>query len=750
MPYTSLWTESPVSPVSEPVFEFGEFELDCARFQLSRRGRSVRVEPKPLELLILLVAGRGRLVSRREIVEKLWDRDVFVDTDHSINTAIRKLRYLLRDDPELPQFIETVTGMGYRFIAPVAERNGAVGRTESSLAATTQAAAADSAVLVPLVTSPVEVTAQVTTSDKELRRASAHRKGRIALAAAAVALLGAAAWYFAWPLPALRVVSYTQITHDGGHKAPVGTDGSRLYFNRDGNDPIGEVSVDGGEARSIHVDLPDAGVGAVLQGGSGLLIGTNSGTEYSLWKLQLPDGALRRITGDELVNGRPLLNDAMSVAVSPNGQSIVFITNEGALVVMNGDGSHLRQLLSPPKGRPIGGDVTWSPDGKRLRFTWNHRYWEASADGSGLHAIRPGWRPGVWECCGQWTADGHAFIFIAPEADTKMPMAYGQLWALDECAGMFSRRQRDPSRLTTEPMLWTALTTGRDAQKLFAEGVILRGELVHFDAAAHELRPLLHGISAEYVAYSPDGKSIVYVSFPDGIMWRANRDGSNPVQLTSPPIYPINPWWSPDGSRILFFTTGYGEPRRAYTVSAEGGSEPVQVVPADHPTEMLDPSWSPDGSRIVYATSGWENAPQEEIEVLDMATRRTTKVKGSADMWSPRWSPDGRHIAALDATWSLAVFDFESQKWRTLTKGACNYPVWSRDSRWIYYIRTGENDKVFRVSVDGGEPQKVFEFPSISYTGALNIWFGMDPDGTPMFLRDAGSDEIYSLILSRR
>ena len=105
--------------MSEPVFQFEEFELHCGRFQLLRKGRLLRVEPKPLELLILLVSQKGHLVSRREIVEKLWTRDVFVDTDHSINTAIRKLRHLLRDDSETPKYIETVTGMGYRFVAHI-------------------------------------------------------------------------------------------------------------------------------------------------------------------------------------------------------------------------------------------------------------------------------------------------------------------------------------------------------------------------------------------------------------------------------------------------------------------------------------------------------------------------------------------------------------------------------------------------------------------------------------------------------
>ena len=73
-----------------------------------------------MELLILLASRPGQLIARTEIAERLWSTDVFVDTEHGINTAVRKLRYLLRDTPESPRFIQTVTGMGYRFIAPVA------------------------------------------------------------------------------------------------------------------------------------------------------------------------------------------------------------------------------------------------------------------------------------------------------------------------------------------------------------------------------------------------------------------------------------------------------------------------------------------------------------------------------------------------------------------------------------------------------------------------------------------------------
>ena len=108
--------------MAAPVFEFGDFRLDCGRFELRRSGRGVRLERKPMELLILLVGRDGQLVTRSEIAQHLWESEVFVDTEHGINTAIRKIRQVLGDDTEQPRFVQTVTGMGYRFVAPLVKR----------------------------------------------------------------------------------------------------------------------------------------------------------------------------------------------------------------------------------------------------------------------------------------------------------------------------------------------------------------------------------------------------------------------------------------------------------------------------------------------------------------------------------------------------------------------------------------------------------------------------------------------------
>ena len=101
------------------VYRFGDFRLDCGSYALLRAERPVKLERKPMELLVLFTSRQGQLVTRAEIAERLWSSDIYVDTEHGINTAIRKLRLTLRDDPAEPKFIKTVTGVGYCFVAPV-------------------------------------------------------------------------------------------------------------------------------------------------------------------------------------------------------------------------------------------------------------------------------------------------------------------------------------------------------------------------------------------------------------------------------------------------------------------------------------------------------------------------------------------------------------------------------------------------------------------------------------------------------
>lgn len=105
------------------ILKFGGFELIPSTYELRRGTRPIKVERLAMELLLLLVSRRDALVSREEIAERLWGKDVYVDAENGVNTAIRKIRKALADNPDRPRFVLRVPGKGYRFIAPVSEES---------------------------------------------------------------------------------------------------------------------------------------------------------------------------------------------------------------------------------------------------------------------------------------------------------------------------------------------------------------------------------------------------------------------------------------------------------------------------------------------------------------------------------------------------------------------------------------------------------------------------------------------------
>jgi TolB-like protein/DNA-binding winged helix-turn-helix (wHTH) protein len=107
---------------TQETIRFGEdFEVDPRAFELRSAGRALKLERIPMQVLLILIEQKGQLVTREEIAEKIWGKDVFLDTDNSINGAVRKIRQVLKDDPQEPRYVQTLSGRGYRFIAAVSE-----------------------------------------------------------------------------------------------------------------------------------------------------------------------------------------------------------------------------------------------------------------------------------------------------------------------------------------------------------------------------------------------------------------------------------------------------------------------------------------------------------------------------------------------------------------------------------------------------------------------------------------------------
>src|SRR5271167_3751816 len=107
--------------MSPRIFRFADFELDRNVHELRRKGRPLKLERIPLDLLFLLVDRRDHLVGRKEILERIWGKGIFLSADNAINSAMRKIRRALDDDPDTSQFIITVPTKGYRFVGAIRE-----------------------------------------------------------------------------------------------------------------------------------------------------------------------------------------------------------------------------------------------------------------------------------------------------------------------------------------------------------------------------------------------------------------------------------------------------------------------------------------------------------------------------------------------------------------------------------------------------------------------------------------------------
>ena len=312
------------------------------------------------------------------------------------------------------------------------------------------------------------------------------------------------------PLPPPHIAGYTRITTDGHEKRLSGTDGSRLYFTQMQPKAIAQVGVAGGDVAQIPVAVP--GIFYLLDvapDGSRLLIASipAGAPHISLWEARTLGGSLRRI------------GYGLQAAYSPDGKLIAFLTEDGELWVIQGDGSGGGKLASPGQDAR---NPNWSPDGSAIRFDKGGSLWEIASNGSNLRQLLPGWHTSSGQCCGRWTPDGRFYLFLSPVSSSQG----SQIWALDERRGWLRHPPKEPVQLTSGPISWSQPIPGKDGKQIFSLGRTLRGELSRLDPGSKQFLPFLGGIAAEGISFSKDGRFVAYVSYPDGILWKANRDGS--------------------------------------------------------------------------------------------------------------------------------------------------------------------------------------------------------------------------------
>jgi Tol biopolymer transport system component/DNA-binding winged helix-turn-helix (wHTH) protein len=688
------------------VFRFADVEVREREFTLIKAGKALTVEPKAFRALLFLLHNPQRLISKEELLNSLWG-DAAV-TEGSLTRCIWLLRRLLEDDIHQPRYIETVATVGYRFVCPVEVLDDGGYGSE-----------------------PAHVSAEIADEVIQAKPRSLRRWWLVAASILAVGL-SCLIWYLRRPLPPPRISGYAQITHDGLGKEPIATDGSRLYFNQATPAPIAQVGIAGGEIVPIPVPVPYlTGLDDVSPDGSNFLVESmDEGSQSNkLWNLRIPRGPLRRL-GEDLY-----------AAYSSDGKSVIYSTEGGDIYVVRSDGTETHKLASIG---PIVSNPVWSPDGDIVRFYKDSKLWQMSSRGSNLHRLLSGWHPWDFQCCGRWTPDGKFFLFLSGYPGVRG----NQIWALDERRELFRKPPADPIQLTTGPLNWSSPIPGKDGKTIFAAGISARGELSRFDAKSKQFQPFLGGISAECVRFSKDGQSVAYVSYPEGILWKANRDGSNPIQLSDSPIYAFQPRWSPDGTQIVFDDANAdGE---IYIVSTQSGI-PRKLLP-EGSGKQSDPDWSPDGHKVVFGSSFGAHDPKGLISVFDLESQKITILPRSAGMTDPRWSPDGRFIAAdsFDLH-TLNIFDVGMQRWSALhLKVEMDFPEWSGDSQFLYFQwQWGDDRGIYRIRAKGGEVEKVVDLKNWHLAG-WSGWTTLDPTDAPLVLRDTGSTYIYALTLEQK
>jgi len=582
----------------------------------------------------------------------------------------------------------------------------------------------------------------------------AARKIRPAYIAAAVlfvaAILVAIALFASrGPLPP-HVLSATQITSDNLPKDVIVTDGPRIYFVESLNERVvlSQVSAGGGDISRVPTPFANSFLEDVSPARSELLVGSSSGEgglitsiDTPLWIVPVPAGSPRRL--GEVV--------AYSAAWSRDGQQLVF--SRGAdLYVAKWDGSQPHKVATVGSGI---GSVQFSPDGKRLRFTGRDtdsnvlRLWEAGIDGSSLHQLLPeSFHQDSGECCGKWSADGAYYFFGA------LRNGHWDIWALREKNGWLRRASVDPQPVTAGPLDYYGPAPALSGNRLFVIGEQPRAQLQHLDFKSQQFVPFLDGISGGELDFSRDGNWVVYVTYPDQLLWRSRSDGSDKLQLIAAPVSASMPRWSPDGKRIAYLCNQPPRTPRVCIGSPDGGApEEIQPPGSNYPD---DPQWSPDGKSFIVALypPGIGGAPGDfSIVQYDLQTKKFSTLPGSVDTLGPRWSPDGRYITAFSVDLrKVLLLEISTGKWSDMATGTVlQYPNWSPDGKYVYFEDVGsDGPEIDRVSVATRKKERVVMLKGISRVlmpDGGSPWNGMAPDGSPLIMRDVGNREIYSLEL---
>lgn len=666
------WGTGVASDAETAIVSFGIFEVDRKTGELRRNGVKVKLQEQPLQILLTLLDRPGDVITREELRGRLWADDTFVDFDHSLNTAVRRLRDALGDSAENPRFVATVARRGYRFLAPV---NGSA----------------------PAVAVNVPV----------------HLPRRWWLVGAAVVtvllVVGISlGWHAAHSVPTAKTTTERRLTANAAElpviDAAISPDGRYLVFADATGFYLRQI-----ETGETHVVSLPAGFNAKprawLNDGAHLLVTWVAGPNKleSIWEISLMGGSPRQ-----------LVERGAWPVVSPDGSKVAFLGAPTPFkeVCLNKEIWLMRSDGQEPQKLALGGDdffsqPAWSPDGKHLAYVrgkfgagmpWVRGQLEVidlDTRESRVLVATPTLGSSV-----AWAPDGR-LIFSLDEPTPNQNDS--NLWTLQlNGAG---RVQGPATRLTRGPGTASVIGLTASGNRLAFFRRTIEPDVYLTDVEANgarvtSLRRLTLDERADFpYSWAPDSKAVIFVSDRNGAynVFKQGLADAEPELLIGGHEDAIIARLSPDGANILYLVTPPGGATpggevRLMRAPLAGGPphvvlkapginnqqcarlpstvcilsrfasgkerfftfDPEEGLGAEIPkaeinsSYSLDFNWtlSPDGQLLAMARRAMEDQPVVRLLPLGDAVERTIPVPGYAGIGSLDWAADGKSVWA--------------------------------------------------------------------------------------------------------
>jgi len=642
------------------TYQFLDFELDVGGYVLRRQGRHVRLEPRPMDLLILLVTRHGQLVSHDAIVEAVWGRDVFVETESGIHTAIRKIRRVLRDSAERSMFIETVPGRGYRFIAPVEVVSGSATGVASTPAG-------------PWTVEPLSV------RSADQMHATVPGRYWIGAALVATALLTLGSNVISRtttggvPSRLLTVTSFPGL--EGGPPA-LSPDGNLIAYTWTGPEPLTDAdlwvkSVDDDAARQL----------------------THTPQNLEVYPAWSPDGqqiAFTRFAGETSqgiyavspLGGpeRKLVDSGMCSSWLPDSRSLLLQDRlEGRLVIVHYDlPTRTRRVLTAP---PPGYSDAWpraSPDGKSAAFV------RSMSQGTALGGT------------------SQAAVFVAP-------LAGGDAVQLHDWARAVAGLDWTPDSREILFQRWDA--SGASAFRVAAKG-----------GPAVPAIGLPNGAISISTSGFRSGRTfrVAFVSAQSDVGLRlvdlrattAERRLASWTAFSDSTRMDWPGRFSNDGRRVAFTSDRSGS-SQVYIATTDGSV--VRKVTALEGSSIGMSGWSPDGRFLVFDAIDTSN--RSDLHIVDVESGRLRRLTDDAvQETSPEWSRDGQWVYyTSDQTGRAEIWKVPTDGGRAVqvTRTGGMEARESLDGRNLYFLETVDHPyatmTLKSLSRDGGSIQPILQ-----------------------------------------